>query len=180
MSLRLFRYEGRPIRDAAAAPAGAARGADMSGTELSAGVAGQVISVASEALGRMPRAQVPPSLRKSASFAPARRSKLVGRQILEALRGDEEFREHLAVQVRTIAPGIVDMLTNGQAPIEVELSEAAAVAYLMRCDGWEELVDRAAESERRRDADSGQTAAAVQRLESQLAQVRLEFRQQRD
>ena len=104
----------------------------MTTDELSAGVLAAVVTLASEALGRMPAAQIPAPLRRSASFAPARRAKLVGRQIADAVAADEEFREHLAIQVKAIVPRIVDALESGQVIAVADLTQAAAVAYLLR------------------------------------------------
>lgn len=152
----------------------------MTASELPGSVSAQVISLASEALGRMPQAQIPASLRKSASFAPARRAKLVGRQIVEALAEDEEFREHLGVQVRALASKAVDALLGGEDVAETDLAQAAALAFLLRTDGWQDVVERAGASERRRDAESGQAVAAVERLTGQLSLARVEAKQQRD
>jgi predicted RNA-binding protein with PIN domain len=152
----------------------------MSSLELSPSVLAQVVGLASEALGRMPSTQVPPPLRRSASFAPARRAKLVGRQILETVAADEEFRERLATQVRTLVPRLVDSL-EGDGEVDADLAQAAAVAYLMRTAHWEDLLQRANEADRvRAESPSSAATAAVERLTAQVAQLRAEAKQQRD
>ncbi len=152
----------------------------MHSDELPADVRAAVISLASDGVGRMPSGQVPPALRRSASFAPARRAKLVGRQILDAVAADDEFREHLAVQVRAMAPGTVVALGSHQEIPPDELVRFAAVAYLVRPDGWRDVVLAAASAERNRGGSPAQPAAAVERLNAQLSQARAEAKLQRD
>src|SRR5690606_33624243 len=61
-------------------------------------------AIAADALGEMPAAHVPVTLRRVAVFAPSRRAKLAGMQVLTAAADDPDFREHLAVQVRASHP----------------------------------------------------------------------------
>jgi predicted RNA-binding protein with PIN domain len=139
-----------------------------------------VTALAADAVGRMPAAQVPPALRRSASFAPARRAKLAGRQIVEATASDDEFREHLATQVRAMVPSTVSLLEAGQDITGPELAQAAAVGYLIRTPDWEDLLAAAAEAEHREHSRPGDPVAAVERLSTQLEQARTEARQARD
>jgi len=147
---------------------------------LSPRVQTSVIALASEAVGRMPAAQVPSSLRRSASFAPARRAKLVGRQIAETVARDDEFRERLATQVRAMVPTTVVALESGHDVSPADLAQTAAVAYLIRTAGWEDLVASAAAAERHERGRSPDPVAAVDRLTARLEQARAEARQQRD
>ncbi len=140
-----------------------------------------VIALAADAVGRMPVARVPVALRRSASFAPARRAKLVGRQIVDAVDSDEEFREHLATQVRALVPQTVVALEDRQEIPAADLSQAAAVAYLTHTAGWEEMVAAAAAAEAERERGRvGDSGAAVERLSTQLEQARADARQLRD
>ncbi len=107
----------------------------------------RMIALAAEALGRMPTAHVPPRLRKAASFAPSKRAKLVGTQMAEVVDSDPEFRDHLAVQVRALAPGTVEELQRGSDAPAAGLADRAAVAYLLRDEGWEKVVQAAVEAE---------------------------------
>lgn len=153
----------------------------MNADELPADVRAAVISLASDGVGRMPAAQVPAGIRRSASFAPARRAKLVGRQIVEAVTTDDDFRERLAVQVRAMASATVTAL-EGEAEIPAaEIARAAAVAYLLRTEGWRDVVAGAAAAERHGRGGSGErSAAGVERLNAQLRQAQADARQQRD
>jgi predicted RNA-binding protein with PIN domain len=139
-----------------------------------------VTALAADAVGRMPVAQLPASLRRSATFAPARRAKLVGRQIVDAVASDDEFREHLATQVRAIVPSTEALAETARDASGPELTQAAAVAYLVRPPGWAELVSAAADAERRERQGAGDPLAAIERLSGQLEQARTEARQTRE
>jgi predicted RNA-binding protein with PIN domain len=104
---------------------------------------------------------VPPSLRKVASFAPARRARLGGGAIWAAL-GDDAFRQHAAVQVAAV-----------QAPVDDPV-DAAARAWLAREDGWEEVVARIAESLEDDEVRNEQTHAEHARLTAQVAALQAE------
>ena len=78
----------------------------MTPDQLSPRVRTAVIALASEAVGRMPAAQVPVALRRSASFAPARRAKLVGRQIAETGGRRRGVPPASGTQVRAMVPTV--------------------------------------------------------------------------
>ncbi len=143
---------------------------------------GRVIALAAQGLSRVPMAHVPPSLRKSATFAPAKRAKLVGGQIAAALDDDEVFREHLATQVRAVVPTAVESLESGTPPIALEtLAETGAVAFLVRTEGWESVVQRAIGAEEdRRGARGGDPTVTVDKLQADLTAARGETRAVRD
>lgn len=147
---------------------------------LPADVRTALVTLASDGVGRMPAAQVPTALRRTASFAPARRAKLVGRQIAETVAADEEFRSQLAVQVRAMVPKTAVALETDQDIMADELPHAAAVAYLLRTEGWEGVVAAAGNARRERHGGPEAGAAAVDRLSAQLFQARADAKQQRD
>jgi hypothetical protein len=99
---------------------------------LPAGVRAKMVAIASQAIAMMPTPQVPAALRKSVDFAPAKRAKLVGAQIAAAVDADEEFREHLATQVRALVPDVVAGLESGESDSDASPVEAAAVAFIIR------------------------------------------------
>lgn len=107
-------------------------------------VRARLVLVAAEALGRMAADQVPAPLRRLASFAPARRARLGGDRILELAESDEPFRGRLALQARAVVPEAAAELDAGEA----QSLEAAALAWLDRPEGWQDLVSRAAEAGR--------------------------------
>jgi len=104
---------------------------------------------------------LPPALRQIAGFAPARRAKVGGSTVVDALAGEggEELRTRLAVHVG-------DRLVDAPADPD-DAVERAARAWLLRPDGWAEQLAQAlhelAESERR--VDEGEH----ERLRSRLA-----------
>ena len=105
---------------------------------------------------------VPAPLRKVAGFAPARRARLGGGLIWDAL-ADEDFRAHAAVQVAALPVGDGD-------PID-----AAARAWLIRDEGWEAVVAEAVESLDDTAARDDQAQAEVGRLTAQVASLQAEL-----
>ena len=105
---------------------------------------------------------MPAPLRKVAGFAPARRARLGGGLIWDAL-ADEEFRAHAAVQVAALPVGDDD-------PID-----AAARAWLVRDEGWEAVVAEVVESLDDTAARDDQAQAEVGRLTAQVASLQAEL-----
>ena len=101
----------------------------------------RVVALAADSLGAMPPDQLPPALKRVASFAPGRRAKLAGTQIAGVLETDEAFRERLAVQVRARVAEIAQALEEGTTPAAADPVELAAVAYILRPDGWVDVVE---------------------------------------
>ena len=141
-------------------------------------VRSMVVELASEALGSLPADQVPASLRRVASFAPARRAKLAGSQVAAVLESDAEFRERVAEQVRARIPELAEALDAGTAPAAADPTEVAAVAYLLRPGRWVDLVGRALEAEDARQSTAAGLAARqeAERLRHQLDELRGELR----
>jgi predicted RNA-binding protein with PIN domain len=138
----------------------------------------RVVTLAADALGALAVDHIPPSLRRVAEFAPARRAKLAGNQIAAILASDAEFRGHIATQVRTVVPELARALDEGAAPSAADPAEVAAVAYLLRPEGWMELIDRAdvAQTGPARTVDD----EAIERLLRQLSDARSAARADRD
>jgi predicted RNA-binding protein with PIN domain/phage shock protein A len=136
-------------------------------------VRARVVGLAAEALGRMDVEQLPPSLKKVATFAPVRRARLAGPQIAGAVAQDDGFRERLARQVRAELPELAAALDAGTAVPAADPVEVAAVAYLLRPDDWTERVLAAVEvmDAERVVAGHRQTADRVERLGVQLEQA---------
>ena len=136
--------------------------------------------VAARALGQVAVEHLPASLKKVASFAPARRARLAGGQILAALESDETFRERLAVQVEGLAPELSAALSAGDSAGHDPV-EAAAAAYLLRPPGWEALVAAlgAAAGQRAKAAPSTRDAEATERVRRRLEAAEDELREVR-
>ncbi len=127
----------------------------------------------------MPISQVPPVLRKSAAFAPAKRAKLVGNQIAQAIERDDEFRDHLATQVSAIAADMSTRLESDDVTNDV-LPDVAAFAFLVRREGWQEIVERAVAVLSVGHLSRPDHAATVAKLRDDLAAARGETKAVRD
>lgn len=146
----------------------------------------RVVALASQALGRIDQDRLPASLRRVASFAPARRARLAGTQVAAVLAHDDDFRERVAVQVRAALPDLARALDEGIAAPAADPVELAAVAYLLRPDGWADTVaaaSQAVEDERSSVAvrDLEQRAERLRRqLESAIEELKEARRRHRD
>jgi predicted RNA-binding protein with PIN domain len=105
---------------------------------------------------------VPPPLRKVAGFAPARRARLGGGAIWDAL-ADDDFRQHAAVQVAAVPATSRDEV------------DAAARAWLTREEGWESVVSAVAEGLAEDEARDDQDRAELGRLAAQVAALQAEL-----
>ncbi len=145
-------------------------------------VRARVVALAAESLGAMPADQLPASLKRVASFAPGRRAKLAGTQIAGVIETDETFRGRLAVQVRARAGELAQALDDGTTPAAADPVELAAVAYLLRPEGWVEVVERAADlaDTERHLAANREVTQQVDRLRRQLDDTLAELRETRE
>jgi len=158
-------------------------------TVLPEAVRARVIGLAAEALGKMPSDQLPASLRRVATFAPARRARLAGTQIAGVLESDEQFRERLAVQVQELTGELGRALVEGRPPTAADPVESAATAYLLRAPRWTDVVrsaEAALRSERelvevqRADEELDRLRRKVSGLEEELEAQRLRHKEQLD
>lgn len=140
----------------------------------------KMVALAAQALGMMPPEQVPPALRRAATFAPARRAKLAGAQLVAALESDDEFRTRLAVHVNALVPQLVSAVEAGTPIPPASAVDCAAAAYLVRPAGWEGVLEsvRAADSGRREPAE--ESSDKVQRLTAALSSARAEVKAVRE
>jgi predicted RNA-binding protein with PIN domain len=145
-------------------------------------VRARVVALAAESLGAMPADQLPPSLKRVASFAPGRRAKLAGTQIAGVLETDDIFRERLAVQVRARVTELAQALEEGTTPAAADPVELAAVAYVLRPDGWVDVVERAAgvADAERHVAATREVTQQVERLRKQLDDAHAELKETRE
>jgi predicted RNA-binding protein with PIN domain len=148
-------------------------------TGLPATVRSRLIALASQAIAKMPATQVPASLRRSVDFAPAKRAKLVGRQIAAAVDADDEFRENLATQVRALVPDVVAVLEAEPTDGTATSVEAAAVAFIVRPPGWADILRSTAAAENGRREVRGDLAGAVDHLTAALASARAQNKELR-
>ena len=125
-------------------------------------VRARVIVYAADALGALPPDRVPGPLKRAALFTPSRRARIAGQQILDQLAGDADFREHIGVQARARQPEVAGRLAEGDATVET-----AALAYLVRPDGWQDLVMVVNDTGAQAD-DSGRAANEIASLRRRL------------
>lgn len=152
--------------------------------ELPGAVRQRLARLACEALGRLPSDQVPPSLRRAASFAPSRRVKIVGSQVLAAVDDDDEFRARLAHQVSADETDLLQVVRDVEggdpAPSGVRAAEAAALAYLVTSPAARPLVDVVSAVEQVAARADSELEQSVERLQQQLSRARGDLREQRD
>jgi predicted RNA-binding protein with PIN domain len=142
---------------------------------LSSAARARLAAIVARSLDAMPATQIPVRLRKGASFTQARRVKVLGPHLIDAVESDAEFRGHVAAQARALEPTAASALDAGEPVPDAELAAAAAVAYLVRGDGWRDVL-RAAEAadSAASAADASGSAAAVDRMASALDAARAE------
>ncbi|MDP3894130.1 NYN domain-containing protein [Nocardioides sp.] len=95
-------------------------------------VRARLISLTASVLPSVP--QLPPSLRKVATFAAARRARLGANQLATELERDEAFRGHVVTQLQVHEAEVARLAEEpAQAAEPVDL---AAMAWLARPEGW--------------------------------------------
>lgn len=138
-------------------------------------VRARVIALVAEVLPQV--AEPPAALRRVATFAPPRRARLGRNQIATAIEGDEAFRGHVASLVGALAGDLATALAEGVVPAAAEPVDVAALAWLIRPDGWEAIFDAAAEQVQ--GAATALDPRTVERLQSRLADAEGTLREQR-
>ncbi|SDC59687.1 NYN domain-containing protein [Nocardioides lianchengensis] len=125
----------------------------------------RVVALTADALPAVIR--LPPSLRRVAEFAPARRARL-GTGAITAALADDEFRERVATQVAARAAADPD-----------DAAQRVALAWLLRPEGWEAVVVAAAEELTARDGDPEREDGEAARLRQRLEQTEQTLREVR-
>ncbi len=149
-------------------------------TALPDAVRARVVALAADVLGAMETEEIPPLLRPVARFASAKRARAGGSAIAAALETDSGFRGRVLEAATKQLPGLAEALADGSPPPAADPVEVAAVAYLLRPEGWEQLVDAAREDERRAEDEARREAAAAERLREQLTAARASAREARE
>ncbi len=130
----------------------------------------QLVAIAAEVMSRTPVAELPPSLRRFARFAPAKRLRLGASEIAAALAGDESFRAAVAQVVLDTSPELAEQIRAGNPPETADPIDVAVIAYLIRPTGWTGLLagitDRIEAADARRGAN-----AELNRLQAELARL---------
>ncbi|GAB3495830.1 NYN domain-containing protein [Nocardiopsis coralliicola] len=152
----------------------------------------RVVEYGADVLGGMPADQIPASLRRVAKFEPRRRARLAGPQIAARLESDSEFRARVGERVERAWPELADGLRRGLLPPAADPVAVGAAAYLLRPEGWVEIVERVSgeleRTEAVREADDAADAAEEARVRldeeraahrSEAARLRSELKEHR-
>ncbi|GAA4366739.1 NYN domain-containing protein [Nocardioides caricicola] len=126
-------------------------------------VRARVVALTADVLPDVPKPPAP--VRRVATFAPARRAKLGGTAIAEAL-ADDDFRSHVGTQVAARAGAATDPAGE------------AAQAWLTRPEGWEDAVAEAVRRVAAQPDPAGDRAEReVERLRQRLADAEQSVRE---
>jgi predicted RNA-binding protein with PIN domain len=130
--------------------------------ELPEAVRARLVSLVAASLGDV--TPLPAALRQVAGFAPARRARLGATAIMSELERDDDLRDRVGVQARVRA--------NGDA------LDVAALAWLERSEGWEDVVRRAGERTPQA-ADAARQEQREQKLRERAEDAERTLREQR-
>jgi predicted RNA-binding protein with PIN domain len=168
----------QPVEPAHDAPAGPSSVEDRDGapestvdwTQLPDAVRAKLSELAAEAIGTLPRVDVPQQLRAVARFAPAKRARLGAGALVANLRDSIAFRTAVVEWSREHRPAALDLA--GADPAAV-----AAAAVLLgedTADHYLELVSRrASDATLRAERDAAVTRA--ERMQAELGRVQDEL-----
>jgi predicted RNA-binding protein with PIN domain len=142
----------------------------------------RLVALGSDALGAMGADEVPLRLRPVARFAPSRRARLGASEIAAAIDAEPAFRRRVLEAASASQAGLVDAVGRGAPPAAADPGDVAVVAYLVRPEGWQGIVETAAESVRRGEeaGRSERDSVAVARMREQLDAARAAARESRD
>jgi predicted RNA-binding protein with PIN domain len=142
----------------------------------------RVLAYAATALGSIDPDELPPQLKRFATFTPAKRAKLAGPALATALEAIPAFRQVVATVARLAHPELGDAVEAGSAPGAADPAEVAALAYLMRADGWEALVNDAAARlvDHASAVRAGEEAAEAERLRAEARDARRAAKAEQD
>ncbi|MCD0444487.1 NYN domain-containing protein [Glycomyces sp. A-F 0318] len=101
----------------------------------------RAVEIAAVAMPGLAPGRVPARLRRFLKFSPAKRAKLAKGELAAALSADGGFREGLAeVLASTDSPLVAAIASGGEVSPMADAAEVAALAYLLRPEGWRELI----------------------------------------
>ncbi len=149
-------------------------------TVLPGAVRQRVLSLAADALGRMPADEVPAPLRAAARFTPAKRARLAASSLAVALESESLFRLRVAEVAERQQPAAAEAVRHAESPAAADPVELAVLAYLLRPEGWPAYVERADRSlaERAERSRSAERDELVTKLQTQLDEAREALQEQ--
>lgn len=134
----------------------------------------RVVQLTADSLGGLTVGELPAPLRQYARFTPQRRAKFGGNAMAASLESDAVFRQRIALRVREQLPELASTVDEGAPPPAADPVDVAAVAYVLRPDGWSKLVAAAGE-----EAQRAQNERAGQEAQRELARLRQELAEAR-
>ena len=142
----------------------------------------RVLAYAATALGALESGDVPPALRRFAAFTPAKRARLAGPALATVVESAPAFRHAVATVARRAQPELGDAVESGVVPAAADPAEVAALAYLLRPEGWEALVGAAAErlADLAAEARAEEESAEAERLRAEAAEARRAAKAEQD
>lgn len=142
----------------------------------------RIVALGSLALDGLGGDAIPAALRPIARFTPAKRGKLGGSAIAAVIDTDAGFRSKVLESASAAMPGMADALRTGAVPAAADPTDVAAMAYLLRPSGWEDIVKQAAQSVENAQvtAQTEREATVAARLREQLEVARTSARETRD
>ncbi|WP_031506537.1 NYN domain-containing protein [Streptomyces megasporus] len=134
----------------------------------------RVVALTGDALGGLTVAELPVPLRQYARFTPQRRVRFAGNAMAASLESDTVFRQRVAERLRKGLPELAEAVEGGTLPAAADPVDVAAVAYVLRPQGWVKLVAAAGEEAQRVQAErAGEEAEReVARLREELARAK--------
>jgi hypothetical protein len=105
----------------------------------------RLIEIAADVLGTLASEDVPPPLRAVARFTPGKRARLGATALASTLDADEDFRGRVADLVTESSPLLVQAVRENTPTPAADPLDTAITAYLIRPDGWQDLIAAANE-----------------------------------
>jgi predicted RNA-binding protein with PIN domain len=128
----------------------------------------RLVAIAADVVGRLPIDEVPAALRTIAKFTPAKRARLGGTALSAALDADGEFRTKVADVVAESSPQLAEAVRARTSTAASDPIDTALVAYLIRPEGWTEVL---AEANARWVDERGRNDASTEANEKQREQI---------
>jgi hypothetical protein len=105
----------------------------------------QLVTIAADLVGRLPPDELPAVLRPFARFTPTKRARLGATQLAATLDADDAFRARVAGAVAEALPQLAAAVRDGESTAASDPVDTAVVAYLLRPDDWQRVVEQANE-----------------------------------
>ncbi|MEU5156239.1 NYN domain-containing protein [Glycomyces sp. NPDC021274] len=136
-----------PAEPGAESSGGAVQDSDGPAVFLSEPVRRRAVEIAAVAMPGLGPGRVPARLRRFLKFSPVKRAKLAKPELVVALAADAAFREGLAEVLTTTDSPLIAAIAHGDevSPM-ADPAEVAALAYLIRPEGWRDLIATATQA----------------------------------